>query len=247
MIKRNYALERKGRIMAINYRVCPTCGSKRVLEIVYGLPNEKLLEDAKKGKVRLGGCMVPSDNPPQYLCEKCNQEWTKEDIRDKAYRDIIRIRASIHNHNGPYYEIDINLKDHKAVCSTELYVDTLYEKDISNTEIDRLVEQFKECKVLNWKRKYLNSNILDGTMWTVNVLTKTKEWQIYGENHYPKMWSEFYKELMVLCEELINGRGGMKMTNKNNDDDYKDLDFIGYGMDKDDVLNAYLPYRVIDI
>ena len=31
------------------------------------------------------------------------------------------------------------------------------------------------------------------------------------------------------------------------DNDYKELDFIGYGMDKDDALDHYLPYRLIEI
>lgn len=54
--------------------VCPKCGSKEVVRIVYGLPSPELMEEANRGKVALGGCCI-SGNDPQWHCNGCEHEW----------------------------------------------------------------------------------------------------------------------------------------------------------------------------
>jgi len=54
--------------------VCPNCGSKDVIPIVYGYPPEELGREAKEGKVHLGGCGIYESNPQNY-CKKCETEW----------------------------------------------------------------------------------------------------------------------------------------------------------------------------
>ncbi len=56
-----------------NYK-CPFCGSKNVLEIVYGYPSNELFEEAKAGKVLLGGCCIYDDSPNR-VCKDCKKEW----------------------------------------------------------------------------------------------------------------------------------------------------------------------------
>jgi len=49
------------RIMTTNQ--CSICGS-RTVPIIYGMPADpKLFEDAKRGDIELGGCVVWFDNP----------------------------------------------------------------------------------------------------------------------------------------------------------------------------------------
>ena len=38
---------------------CPSCGSKRVVPIVYGLPGPEAIAEAERGEISLGGC-IPS-------------------------------------------------------------------------------------------------------------------------------------------------------------------------------------------
>ena len=52
---------------------CPNCGSK-MIEIVYGMPSHDTVEDAKKGKVFLGGCMIEKKQP-KYHCNKCRRSY----------------------------------------------------------------------------------------------------------------------------------------------------------------------------
>lgn len=54
--------------------VCPKCGSKNTVRIVYGYPSKKTLEIAKNSKVILGGCII-SDNDPAWHCNDCQNRW----------------------------------------------------------------------------------------------------------------------------------------------------------------------------
>ncbi|WPX08760.1 hypothetical protein [Anaerocellum danielii] len=63
--------------MQENNLICPKCGSKNVLEILYGYPDYKAFEEAEKGNIILGGCCI-SDNSPDFHCKDCNYEWKKE-------------------------------------------------------------------------------------------------------------------------------------------------------------------------
>ena len=54
--------------------VCPSCESKNVVPIEYGLPGDEMREDAIKGKIHLGGCMIEDDSP-DFHCNECEHEW----------------------------------------------------------------------------------------------------------------------------------------------------------------------------
>lgn len=55
--------------------VCPKCYSeKEVIPIVYGYPGKALMEQAQKGLVLLGGCIV-CDEDPRWYCQACQNRW----------------------------------------------------------------------------------------------------------------------------------------------------------------------------
>jgi hypothetical protein len=56
--------------------LCPSCGSRSVVRIVYGLPNEVGQEAARRGAITLGGCIVVED-APKWQCGDCGHEWGK--------------------------------------------------------------------------------------------------------------------------------------------------------------------------
>lgn len=96
--------------MTINYRVCPDCNSKQVINIVYGYPSQDIAGDAEKGKVKLGGCVIKPENPI-YFCKECQNEWNRQDAIDAAYRKITGLRASVGRFFGGFYDVMINFKD----------------------------------------------------------------------------------------------------------------------------------------
>ena len=63
-----------------NVALCPACGSRRVVPIVYGYPGPKLAKDAGKGLVVLGGCCVSKANPTR-ACLGCGHCWSHLTIR----------------------------------------------------------------------------------------------------------------------------------------------------------------------
>ena len=62
------------RTMRQTVSTCPTCGSDRVVPIVYGMPSMEAVEDYDAGKVQLGGCVI-TDNDPHWSCRSCDAHW----------------------------------------------------------------------------------------------------------------------------------------------------------------------------
>ena len=56
--------------------LCPSCKSNKVVPIAYGLPGYEMREDAIKGKIHLGGCVIEED-ASDFHCNDCEHEWIK--------------------------------------------------------------------------------------------------------------------------------------------------------------------------
>jgi hypothetical protein len=52
-------------------KICPKNSLDKIIPIVYGLPDRKLMRKAGNGKVRLGGCIYTNCSPHWY-CKKHN-------------------------------------------------------------------------------------------------------------------------------------------------------------------------------
>jgi len=52
-------------------KVCPQGHSDYIISIIYGYPTNRNLKKAKKGKIKLGGCVV-TDCDPKWHCTKHN-------------------------------------------------------------------------------------------------------------------------------------------------------------------------------
>ena len=55
-------------------KICPRCRSIEIIPIQYGLPAPEMVEQHKKGQVKIGGCVVGEDSPRWY-CKECNYEF----------------------------------------------------------------------------------------------------------------------------------------------------------------------------
>ena len=53
---------------------CPKCKSNMIIDIVYGFPTKKMLEDASKNKINLGGHEI-SENNLEKKCKSCGHEF----------------------------------------------------------------------------------------------------------------------------------------------------------------------------
>ena len=53
---------------------CPDCGSSGVVPIAYGYPTGEMWEEAERGEIAIGGCIVAPDNP-DWRCNDCGHAW----------------------------------------------------------------------------------------------------------------------------------------------------------------------------
>ena len=60
-------------------KTCPRCGSEQTVPLIYGMPTDEAAEEARRGEVALGGCVVFPD-APDHTCRNCGYEW-REYIR----------------------------------------------------------------------------------------------------------------------------------------------------------------------
>src|SRR5215216_7072809 len=65
---------------------CPKCGSKNLMEIVYGRPTSEALDAVERGEIALGGCvMMP--NQPNWKCATCGYEWFDRESPGRISRE----------------------------------------------------------------------------------------------------------------------------------------------------------------
>lgn len=80
---------------------CPKCNKNDGVDIVYGMPSPELAEQAEKGLIALGGCIV-EENQPVYRCldcgyewdraehfEACKQRWLKEHVKGRSWAEMM--------------------------------------------------------------------------------------------------------------------------------------------------------------
>ncbi len=65
---------------------CPGCGSERVVRLVYGYPGPDLRDQARRGEVGLGGCLI-SEHDPSWGCADCGVRIHHERHRGSADDD----------------------------------------------------------------------------------------------------------------------------------------------------------------
>jgi DNA-directed RNA polymerase subunit RPC12/RpoP len=63
-------------------RKCSNCGSKRIANILYGMPgfSDELQRDIELGKIILGGCLIGEDDP-DWQCADCGRSFQREIVK----------------------------------------------------------------------------------------------------------------------------------------------------------------------
>ena len=54
---------------------CGVCGGTRIVPIQYGLPGSQMMEQAERGDIELGGCLV-YPGQPERRCRACGATWS---------------------------------------------------------------------------------------------------------------------------------------------------------------------------
>ncbi len=177
--------------MAVNYKQCPKCGSKSTLKILYGMPTYEAFEKAEAGEIKLGGCCI-IEGAPDYYCKDCECEWSRQQAIDHAYGKIKALRASVGGYFGGYYNVEIDLIRRKVTWSHwGSGIEEPVQKTIRSGTAKELLKELKSIDILNWKAKYIEPGVRDGTQWSLEVIRDGKKIMKYGDNKFPDEWESF--------------------------------------------------------
>lgn len=50
----------------------PRCCDKAMIPILYGMPGPEMLEEAERGEIKIGGCIIEGD-APTFRCTSCGR------------------------------------------------------------------------------------------------------------------------------------------------------------------------------
>lgn len=126
-----------------------------------------------------------------YSCNDCKH---KQEALDRAYNEIKGIKAYVGGHFGDSYEVRIDFESRALTwrrfdgySGKEDY----YEKIIRKDTLARFIESLKKIYVPNWKSRYENPGVCDGTQWSVELKRDDRTIRKSGDNSFPENWDEF--------------------------------------------------------
>lgn len=178
--------------MAFNYKQCPKCESRNVLKILYGMPTQGAFQKAEAEEIKLGGCCIIVGGP-EYTCEDCEHEWNKEEVLEAAYDKIKGLKASVGGYFEGYYNVDVNLSTLQVSWGFWVGGEETIQKTIRPTTAKKFIEELKMVNLLNWKGKYIEPGVLDGTHWNVEIIREGRNISKHGDNKFPDEWDAFCK------------------------------------------------------
>lgn len=196
-------------------RICPCCGSKNTAAILWGMPafSEELQKKLDQKELILGGCCI-TGNDPSHHCNTCKKDFgisTAElEIATTGFE------FSIGGYFSGYKSLSLNKTDSGVVVKyIPPFSDSLTSDVNTKISFDQwamFIRNLYRCYIVDWKRKYADPDILDGTQWNLKVTySDRKPLNIYGSNAYPPHWSKFMKiieEFTVPEAERVDYKNG---------------------------------------
>jgi hypothetical protein len=112
---------------------------------------------------------------------------------NKTYQQIKGIKAFVGGYFGGSYLVIIDLKGLNInwVHWEEGKEIETYQKKIRVKTAERFIDQLKSVNLLDWKRRYENPGVLDGTGWQVEILREGRNLVKSGDNAFPDKWDAF--------------------------------------------------------
>ena len=134
------------------------------------------LEEAKKALAEVGG---------EY-------KLSKAELKVQEFNDNIPFISEIEFSIGGYlsdttiYRADLSGDDIR-ITSISSFDDTEDKTEVSEHEKELFFERLRDLYIGEWRKKYVNNNILDGTQWSLTIKYNNGKPQAkyYGSNAYP--------------------------------------------------------------
>ena len=215
--------------------MCPFCGSRNTGKYVYGLPGPELFEVADKPDpaIIIGGCCIELSPrgmvDPSRHCHACNRDFgrpSKATYKEKGTLDLYlpcveganKIEFEVGGYDGPTYAIQFTPASIRLIASPitgsaglKYGVEGIYgaiDKTVPfTTRSFRAVARrlFHKFFLADWKREYLDLDILDGEQWqlTVHFDKASGPLKISGSNVYPP----YYRPLLSYLRKFFHNNG----------------------------------------
>jgi hypothetical protein len=161
------------------------------------MPSHEGFLKAERKEILLGGCCLQTDTNGrivggEYYCKDCKNRYDRQDVINYEYNKIQGIDGCIGGHLGGYKAFEIDFINKNVYFWTGSYEkDKKLIKKICDKDIKEFIDKLKEVNLLNWKKKYINNDILDGTQWNIIIDVNGRKREKYGSNAYPKEWGMF--------------------------------------------------------
>lgn len=192
---------------------CPRCGSKDTARILYGMPamSDELYAKINSGKIRLGGCCltgVRTDDEtmfnldPKRYCNSCKKAFAspaywQNNGHIASYVDMVEgLEFEVGGFFGGTTRVNIRKNDIGALVHVDYFngIPDIPPEDrqISPLRWMRLVNSlYNQLYIHEWKKNYVDPEILDGTQWYLEVKLAGRRKRTYnGNNCFPSYWSE---------------------------------------------------------
>ena len=199
-------------------KMCPKCGSRDTAHILWGMPvmSSELEDELENGRVVLGGCCVPMPEP-RYHCNKCKDNFAYRRTGPEAYSGdmlstgiIKKFHCSIGGFFGRNYVCGIDIEKYglnlRYVSNEGIHYDIddegfaqsdiKIEIPLSEDNLIKFTFEIMKCYPDEWKKKYVNKDILDGYSWELEMELDTGEKiSSYGINEDAPYWNSLIRVL----------------------------------------------------
>lgn len=110
------------------------------------------------------------------------------------YSQIKGLKASVGGYFNGVKVVEINFNSKDLTWSHIGSGDNkFYEKKIKQSDIEKLIEELKAIKLLNWKSKYIEPEVWDRTQWSIEIIKDGRNIKKYASNKFPYEWESFCK------------------------------------------------------
>lgn len=189
-------------------RICPRCGAKKTAKILYGMPSmsPELEEQLNKGDIVLGGCCI-TECDPVYHCNKCKKGFGAPTAELEA--ETVSFYFSIGGFFGVNQTLMVEKTEEGAILHYTLGPgfsgsEPVIKEQLSQEEWKSFVHSLFRCYISDWKKRYVDPHIVDGTQWELEVhFLNRKPLKIYGSNKYPVHWSKFIRTMKALGIDIV--------------------------------------------
>ncbi|MDN4609000.1 hypothetical protein [Sporosarcina highlanderae] len=111
------------------------------------------------------------------------------------------LKASVGGFFEGNYNFEINLTTHEVLWSHWLGgEEELMIKTISAAEVKKFMRELQALRIMEWKKKYSDPRILDGTQWSLEIVTDGLTIKKSGSNQFPNEWDGFCKLIREITE-----------------------------------------------